>query len=50
MEKLKKLKPQRTDKCVSFDTKSLNSNFPLEEIIDKVTYVVYEQNTSSIFS
>ena len=50
MEKVKKIKPQKTDKCVSFDVKSLYTNVPLEETIDKVTYVAYEQNTSSIFS
>ena len=50
IEKLKKIKPQRTDKCVSFDIKSLYTNVPLEETINKVTYVVYEQNTSSIFA
>ena len=50
MEKLKKIKPQSTDKLFSFDIKSLYTNVPLEETIEKVTKVVYEQKNSSIFS
>ena len=50
MENFKKIKSQRTDKCVFFDIESLYTNVPLEETIDKVANVVYEQNTSSIFS
>ena len=49
VEDLNKLKPLKTDVCVSFDIKSLYTNVPLHEVIKDVIRVLYSEDSNSIF-
>ena len=43
VEDLNTIKPCSNDICVSFDIKSLYTNVPLEEVVDDVTRVLYDE-------
>ena len=45
MEKLNKIKPETTNKCITFDIMSVYSNMPLDKTTEKVTDVVYAKTT-----
>ena len=49
IEDLNSIKPCQSDVCVSFDIKSLYTNVPLNEVIDDVADVLYNDKSDSIF-
>ena len=49
VNELNSIKPRQSDVCVSFDIKSLYTNVPLQEVVNDVANVLYEENSDSVF-
>ena len=49
VEELNKIKPSKDSICVSFDVKSLFTMVPLQEVIEDVTKVLFDEESNSIF-
>ena len=50
IEKLNEVQPLKTNSLVTLDIKTLYTNVPLEETINKVTEVIYTDNPDSMFA
>ena len=50
IEKINEVQPLKTESLVPFDIKSLYTNVPLEETINKVTKVIYTDNPDALFA